>query len=189
MIAFGVWWKIIFFEKIKLSGNLPQLPQVMIRLIQACGNEKTSIEELSQIISADPALSSKLIQIISSPYVNLPKAVNSIKTAVVYLGLDTIRNIAISTSAMRFFSVSRDVPGFDVNAFWYHSYKCAVVARKLAVEDQLSNPDEFFLAGLLHDIGRLVLIEHDPEKYARVFENGTSEAGILEQERAVFRGT
>ncbi|MFA5903788.1 MAG: HDOD domain-containing protein [Desulfobacula sp.] len=174
------------FEKIKQSKNLPQLPQVMLRLIKACNSEKTSIEELTTIISTDPSLVSRLLQIIGSPYVNLPKEVNSIKTAVVYLGIDTIRNIAISTSAMHFFKMSKAVKAFDSTSFWYHSYKCAVIARQIAEENGYSNPDEFFLAGLLHDIGRLVLMQNFPEDYKTILETVTSEKQILLSEAKAF---
>ena len=170
------------FEKLTQSKNLPQLPQVMVKLIKACNSEKTSIEELIQIISADPSLSSRLLQIIGSPYVNLPKAVNSIKTAVVYLGIDSIRNMAISTSAMHFFKVTRPVDGFDLSNFWYHSYKCGVLARKIAVENNFSSPDEFFLAGLLHDIGRLVLMQNFPDDYKAIVESSANESQMLSEE-------
>jgi signal transduction histidine kinase/HD-like signal output (HDOD) protein len=165
------------FEKIKKSNHLPQLPQVMLQLVKACGSDKTNIEELTRIISTDPSLTSKLLQIIASPYVNLPKQVNTIKTAVVYLGLDTIRNIAISSSAMHFFKMSKLLPDFDITRFWYHSYKCGVLARRIAVEEGQANPDEFFLAGLLHDIGSLVLMRTFPKAYGSVLEavnSGTS---------------
>ncbi len=178
--------EITLFDKIKKADNLPQLPQVMLRLIKACNSEKTSIEELTQIISTDPALTSRLIQIIGSPYINLPKEVNSIKTAVVYLGLDTIRNIAISTSAMRFFKSSKALEGFNLGAFWYHSYKSAILAQKIAVECELSNPDEFFLAGLLHDIGRLVLMQTFPEEYQKILADNDIESRILKAEYSAF---
>lgn len=174
------------FKKIKQSDNLPQLPQVMLRLIKACNSEKTSIEELTEIISADPSLSSRLIQIIGSPYINLPKGVNSIKTAVVYLGLDTIRNIAISTSAMRLFNFSKAVPEFDIGRFWYHSYKCGVIARKVAEENDFSNPDEFFLAGLLHDIGRLILLQTFPDQYQTILEKAGNEKQTIAAELEMF---
>ena len=61
------------FEKIKQSGHLPQLPQVMLQLIRACNNGQTKVSELTRIISADPALTSKLMQIMGSSYINLPK--------------------------------------------------------------------------------------------------------------------
>ena len=174
------------FDKLKQSKNLPRLPQVMLKLIKACNNERTSIEELVAIISADPSLSSRLLQIIGSPYVNLPKAVNSIKTAVVYLGIDTIRNMAISTSAMHFFKVIQPVDGFDITHFWYHSYKCGVIARKIAVENEFNNPDEFFLAGLLHDIGRLVLIDNFPEDYKTIIDTSADEKQTQRSELKLF---
>jgi signal transduction histidine kinase/HD-like signal output (HDOD) protein len=174
------------FEKIKQSNHLPQLPQVMLKLIKACGSEGTNIEDLTAIISTDPSLTSKLLQIIGSPYVNLPKEVNSIKNAVVYLGLETIRNIAISSSAMHFFSLSKELPEFDITGFWYHSYKCGVVARKIAIENDLPNPDEFFLGGLLHDIGRLVLIQTFPKEYRTLLGAAATEEEMLHAEVETF---
>ena len=173
------------FEKIKTSNHLPQLPQVMLKLVKACGNDNTNIEQLTGIIATDPSLTSKLLQIIASPYVNLPKQVNTIKTAVVYLGLDTIRNIAISSSAMHFFKMSKLLPDFDITRFWYHSYKCGVLARRIAVEEGQANPDEFFLAGLLHDMGSLVLMRTFPKAYGSVLDavRTGSRPGDAEMER------
>ena len=158
----------------------------MLKLIQACNSEETNIEELTEIISTDPSLTTRLIQIIGSPYINLPKEVNSIKTAVVYLGIDTIRNIAISTSAIRFFSLSKAVPEFNIGRFWSHSYKCGVIARKMAEEKDFSNPDEFFLAGLLHDIGRLVLLQNFPEDYKAILEASSIEKQLIAAELEMF---
>ncbi|MGM0656687.1 MAG: HDOD domain-containing protein, partial [Thermodesulfobacteriota bacterium] len=121
------------FEKIKKSGSLPQLPQVMLQLIRACGREKTDIDEVTQIICRDAALTAKLLAIIASPHVNLAKQVTTIKSAVVYLGMDTVRNIAISSSAMQFFKFPNVTDNFNINRFWYHSYKCAVLAQRIAL--------------------------------------------------------
>ncbi len=174
------------FEKIKQSNHLPQLPQVMLKLVKACGNDKANSEELAHIISADPSLTSKLLQIIGSSYVNLPKEVCNIKTAVVYLGLETIRNIAISSSAMHFFCLSKKLPEFDIARFWYHSYKCGVIARKIARENKVSDPEEFFLGGLLHDIGRLVLMQTFPTDYQTLLQTAFSEKELLNGELDFF---
>lgn len=174
------------FEKIKQSNHLPQLPQVMLKLVKACGNDTSSSDELAHIISADPSLTSKLLQIIGSSYVNLPKEVSNIKTAVVYLGLETIRNIAISSAAMHFFSLSKKLPEFDMAQFWYHSYKCGVIARKIAQENNFSDPDDFFLAGLLHDIGRLVLMQAFPKEYQALLQTDFSETELLNGEMNLF---
>ena len=156
------------FEKIKRSAPLPQLPQVMLQLIRACGKEKTDIDEVTQIISRDAALTAKLLTIIASPHVNLAKQITTIKSAVVYLGLDTVRNIAISSSAMQFFKFSKVTDNFNINRFWYHSYKCAALARRIARAANQPNPDQYFLAGLLHDIGTLVLMSTFTEEYEEI---------------------
>lgn len=174
------------FEKIKQSDHLPQLPQVMLKLVRACGNEKVNIEELIQIIATDPALTSKLLQIIGSPYVNLPKEVTSIKTAVIYLGLDMVKNIAISSSAMHFFSLSGKLSEFDITRFWYHSYKCALIAQKIALENAVSNPEDFFLAGLLHDMGCLVLMQTFPKEYGTILQTARSEQETVHAEMEAF---
>ncbi len=174
------------FRKIKQSNMFPQLPQVMLRLIKVCNSEKTSIEELTEIISADPSLTSRLMQILGSSYLNLPKAVNSIETAVDYLGKDTIQNIAISTSAMRFFNFSERAPESIIGKIWYHSYKCGVIARKMAEENNFPNPEEFFLAGLLHDIGRLVLLQNFPEDYKAILQTSSNEKQTISAEMEMF---
>ncbi|NDY73214.1 hypothetical protein DO021_04060 [Desulfobacter hydrogenophilus] len=156
------------FEKIKRVGPLPQLPQVMVQLIRACGREKTDIDEVTQIICRDAGLTAKLLAIIASPHVNLAKQITTIKSAVVYLGLDTVRNIAISSSAMQFFKFSKVTHNFNINRFWYHSYKCAVLAQRIALEEKQVNPDQYFLAGLLHDIGTLVLMATFPKEYKEI---------------------
>ncbi len=174
------------FERLQRADELPKLPHVMLKLIKACGSEKTDIEDLTRIISTDPALTAKLLQIISSPYINLPRQVNTIKTAVVYLGMDTIRNMAISSCAMHFFKLSKALPGFDLPRFWTHSYKCGLVAQYLAAETGHPNPDEFFLAGLLHDIGRLVLMRHFPKIYAQVLEDAGAGKDLADAEKQRF---
>jgi nitrogen-specific signal transduction histidine kinase/HD-like signal output (HDOD) protein len=174
------------FRKIKQSNMFPQLPQVMLRLIKACNCEKTSVEELSEIISADPSLTSRLMQILGSTYSNLPKTVNSIKDAVAYLGKDTIQNIALSTAAMGFFNFSKAAPQPVIGKVWYHSYKCGVIARKMAEEDNFSNPEEFFLAGLLHDIGRLVLLQNFPDDYNAILQTSSNEKQTITAEMELF---
>ncbi|WDP90847.1 MAG: HDOD domain-containing protein [Desulfobacter sp.] len=174
------------FEKIKTANHLPHLPQVMLKLVRACSDEKSDVDELTRIIAADPALASKLLQIIASPYVNLPKQVNTIKTAVVYLGLDTIRNIAISSSAMHFFKMAKALPRFDINRFWYHSYKCAILARRIAAEESQTAPDEYFLAGLLHDIGCLVLMRTFPKAYEAVLHETAAGKPLGDAETGQF---
>ncbi len=174
------------FAEIKNSGNFPKLPQVMVKLLKACNDEQSDTRDVTEIISTDPGLVSKMLQVIGSVYANLPGEVKTIKDAVVYLGLDTIKNMAISSSAMHFFKLINVPPGFDMNRFWLHSYKCGLLAQQLAREYNLPNEDEFFLAGLLHDIGRLVLIQTDPEAYETIISTTSDETRIQAMEMEIF---
>ncbi len=174
------------FVEIQKARHLPKLPQVMLELIRVCNDELSNTQDLTDIISTDPALTSKLLQIIGSSYVNLSGKVSSVKDAVVYLGVDTIRNIAISSSAIHFFSLVKNLPEFNINRFWFHSYKCGLIARQLAREYNLPNEEEFFLGGLLHDIGRLILIQANPEEYRNILNRVQEEEDILAAEMETF---
>ncbi|MFH1154942.1 MAG: HDOD domain-containing protein [Pseudomonadota bacterium] len=167
------------FEKLKQSASIPRLPQVMLRLIQAFDDDGITIDGLTTIIAADPTLASRLMEIIGSAAINLPREINSIETAVVYLGMDTIRNIAISTCALHVFNTAPKIDGFNLNLYWSHSYTCAVTAKKLASEMAFPHPDEAFLAGLLHDIGRLVLITHFPDTYTDLLSRDLDDREFL----------
>ncbi|MCP4116787.1 MAG: HDOD domain-containing protein [Desulfobacteraceae bacterium] len=177
------------FERIRQSGNLPQLPQVVVKLIEACNNDETDIRDLSQIISADPGLTSRLMEIIGSAYLNIPKAPDTIETAVVYLGMDTIKNIAISASAMHVFKLSTISSEFDIATFWNHSYKCAVLAKNISMELKLSQPDEAFLAGLLHEIGKLLLAQNFPGEYLEILADQGDEKDRIAAEKERFDTT
>ena len=158
-------------QRLGRPENLPQLPQVIVKLIEACNSEDTDIRELAGIISTDAALTARLLEIFSSAALNLPKAPKTIESALVYLGMDTIKNIAISVSAMQVFKINRTIPEFDMVDYWCRSYTCATMAKKIALEQKYSHPDEAFLAGLLHRIGQLVLLQNFPADYLPVIIN------------------
>ena len=99
--------------------RLTQLPQVLLKVINALDDHDTTIDDLTGIISADPSVTSRLMEIIGSAAVNLPKEINSIETAVVYLGMDTIKNIAISSSALHIFNAEKPIREFNINQFWF----------------------------------------------------------------------
>ncbi|HKK91033.1 MAG TPA: HDOD domain-containing protein [Desulfobacteraceae bacterium] len=176
------------FETLGSSDNLPKLPQVMLEIVRACSCDTTDTRELTRIISADPALTSKLLTIIGSGYVYLPKEISSIETAVVYLGMDTIKNIALTSAAMRVFQSPAPPAGFDLHGFWFDSYKCAVIFRKLAQATGQADPEESFLTGLLHGTGRLVLMHHFPDDYPSFVDHpgGLSDEELLAVEKEQF---
>lgn len=152
-------------EQISSSKNLPSLPQILLRLIEACNDDSVPLEELSRIIAKEPSLCAKVMRLINSPFVGLGNKINTIDQAVLYLGSDTIKNLAISASVLQAFKNTGTSHVFDHKYFWYHSFTCALVARKIAKKMSYFAPEEAFLAGLLHDIGKLVLLVNFKKDY------------------------
>ena len=86
------------YAKIKKSGNLPTLPEILVKLIEACDNDTTTLSEIASIISTDPVLSLRVLQLVNSSYYSLRSTFTGVEQAVVYLGANSIKNIAITTS-------------------------------------------------------------------------------------------
>ena len=155
-----------FFDRIETSRNLPTLPHILLKLIQACNREPDTIKEISQIINKDASLSARLMMLVNSVYYDLPNRVASIDQALLLLGTNAVRNIAISAAINQAFDQAKDsfsVPGLKL--FWWHSLMCATLAKLIATKTSYGAPDEAFLSGLLHDIGKLVLWVNFPEEY------------------------
>ncbi len=155
------------FEDIKKSGNLPSLPEILVKLLEACEAPETSLPDIASIISKDPALSFKVLQLVNSAYYGLQRNFVSIRDAVVYLGINSIKNLAVTTCIHQVFSRKRytSVKGFKINTFWWKSLLCATLARRIAKRVGYANLEEAYLSGLLYDIGRLVLVATYPEKH------------------------
>ena len=157
-------------SQISTLKNLPTLPHILLKLIEACSEDEVDLGKVSKIVEKDPSLSSKILKLINSAHYGLPKKVKSVHHSIVYLGTGTIKNIAIGASICQAFHPSKSNALFNLKVFWWHSLRCAVLARLIAKEVQYNNLDEAFLAGLLHDIGRLVLWVNYPKDYADLLE-------------------
>jgi len=153
------------FEKLEHTINLPTLPHILIRVIQACGNEDTDMKDLSKIIEKDPALCARILRMVNSAHYSFSQKISSFNQALSLLGFDTIRNIAISASVYQVFNGMNRDGRFNVKLFWWHSLMCAVLAELIAKKISYARPEEAFLAGLLHDIGKPLLAKNYPGHY------------------------
>ena len=172
------------FEQLKASEHLPTLPHILLRIVDACNQEETSFKELSGIIEKDPALTSSILKMINSTHFGLPNNVVSLDQALVLLGMDAVKNVAISASIHQVFKPEEGPRGMDLRAFWRHSLLTALLARTLAQRIQYANPEEAFLTALLHDVGRLMLWVRDPKGYGELVErSGGSPERMLSEEK------
>jgi len=158
------------YSRIQKSGNLPTLPEILLKLLEACENEATPISDIASIISKDPVISFKVLQLVNSAYYGLRKKFTGIEQAVVYLGANSIKNIAITTSIHQVFEKKKfkNVKRFNINTFWYNSLLTATLATRIAEKVGYENLEEVYLAGLLHDIGRLILVSTFPKEHESI---------------------
>ncbi|HSM75287.1 MAG TPA: HDOD domain-containing protein [Desulfobacterales bacterium] len=162
------------FDKIKSSKSLPSLPQVLLKLIELCNREEATPGELAAVIRSDPAISVKVMQLVSSAHMGLLNKPGSLEQAVVYLGAGTVKNIALCAAVVQVFRRVKGGPGFNLARFWWHSLMCAATARRLAGCGAAVPPEEAFLAGLLHDIGKLLLWVHFRSDYGALLQAADS---------------
>jgi len=146
--------------------QLPSLPAVVVELLESAEREDVNADELAEKISLDQALAAKALKVANSPFYGLQSKVASIQDATVILGLRQVRSLVTAAAVTGAFPPSA-VGWFDPHLFWQHCVGVALCARTLAPEVGVS-PDGAFTAGLLHDIGRLVLVTCFPDDYRQV---------------------
>jgi len=157
---------------IEKINRLPSLPPLVARLIEVVNSPESSADDAAELIEKDPALTGKLVRLANSAFYGMPRTISSVSSAVVILGFNTIRSVALSASVMNMFGgKGAQTPAFDYMRFWRHSIVCAMVAR--AIARRLFNfvcidPESAFCAAVLHDIGRLIFQHLTPDEYGGV---------------------
>jgi HD-like signal output (HDOD) protein len=168
-----------FLSRIEASRNLPSLPQVLLKLIDACRNEETTIRDIAQIISGDSALSARILGIVNSPFYRRAEKIIRVEDALFQLGRDSVRNIAVSASIHQVFSKVNGQSLFSMKLYWRHALLCAVLARRLADKASYKAAELSFLSGILHDVGRMVLWVNFPEEYGKVLKAAGNQSELL----------
>ena len=147
--------------------NMPSLPTSVTKVLEICNNPQTSPADLNQVISLDPVLVGRVLKLINSAYYGLGQPVTSLARAIIMLGINTVKNLALSTAVMGQFSSKNTSPGLNMEGFWRHSLCVGVSAKLLAkkrgIDAKLT--EEYFTAGLLHDIGKIPLNAVLSKKY------------------------
>ncbi len=165
--------------------KLPALPTSVGKVIEVANNLKASPQDLSNVIKVDPVLTAKVLKLINSAYFSLPDQVTNLNRAIILLGVNTIKNLAISTAVIGQFSKTKH-RRFDMDKYWKHCMAVAVMSKKFAEKLKVDRRmlEEYFIAGLLHDIGEIVIVELFPDKLDQILDKvaagGTSEVAERE---------
>ncbi len=148
-------------ELIEQDINLPTLPAVFMQINDTIQNPTSSANDIGNVIGKDINLSAKLLRIVNSAFYGFPKKVDTLTRAVAILGTRQLSTLAIGINILTAFN---DIPNciMDMKSFWMHSIACGTISRIIANHQGIQNTERLFLAGLLHDIGRLVLYNYAP---------------------------
>jgi putative nucleotidyltransferase with HDIG domain len=167
------------FKRLSTLENLPTLPHILLKLIEACNRDNQDLKQIAEMVGKDPALSTKILKLVNSAYFGLPRKVDVINQAVVLVGTSGIKNLAICACVYDIFPRPKENGAFNLKAFWWHSLRCAFLAKHMAAEWDTCHPDEAFLSGLLHDIGKALLWVNFKKPYETLLEQCGNETDLL----------
>jgi len=175
-------------KTIENISSLPTLPTVLDRITRLLHNPQTSAEQIGKAITADQALASKVLRLVNSAFYGFPGKIATITHAVVILGFSTIKNIVLTTSIFDAFKSKKNrFSGFDLEQFWYHSIACGAAAQTIAKQIGFEERETCFIAGLIHDIGKVILCQYMPDHFEKIItEVRAKDILFYESERQLF---
>jgi HD-like signal output (HDOD) protein len=162
----------------KHIDRMPSLSTTVTKVLEICNRSDTSPNDLNRVISLDPVLTGQVLKLINSAYYSLPNQVSSLTRAIIMLGLNTVKNLALSTAILGTVGREDSFQSLAMDDFWTHSLCVGVTAKLLAVQAKVprDQQEEYFVAGLLHDLGKIPLNNCFTQEYRQA-----QELAILEQ--------
>ena len=164
---------------IKKFSDLSTTPALLGKVLSFIEDESASTDELIDLISYDPAMAERVLRVANSVFFAHSGQIKDIHQSVLFLGLDRIKAIAVGMTVMNIFP---SAGSFHIENLWLHSYEVAFIASTMSESIAITQPQECFLAALLHDIGRIILYTMDHHRFHRIETTDT----MLEQERSLF---
>jgi HD-like signal output (HDOD) protein len=171
---------------VRSSVRLTSLPTIYLRLTEVANDEGAPSSEIARVISEDTALTARLLRLVNSAFFGYQRRIDTVSQAISIVGITQLLELALGSSVLRAFE---GVPPdrVDMNGFWQHSIATAIGARTLAQRRRAPNAERQFIGGLLHDVGRLILLLEEPVGMGEAMERATAEDLLLvEAERMVF---
>ena len=157
--------------------RMPSLSTTVVKVLETCNDPQASANDLKRVISLDPVLTGRVLKLINSAYFALDRPITSLTRAIIMLGVNSVKNLALSFAILKNMKSSGSFHAFTTDEFWLHCLGVGVIARSLAAAKALSpaEQEEYFVAGLLHDLGKLPLNKQFPEEYFKVCQSSDKE--------------
>jgi putative nucleotidyltransferase with HDIG domain len=147
-------------------GDLPTMSIVATKVMQLVEDERATADELAKVVSSDPGVAARVLKISNSAFYSCQRQIQTLPSAIMLLGFNTLRSLVLASSVKDVFKPY----GLLEKMLWEHSFGAALAARTIAEECRCVNGEEAFLAGLMHDIGKIILLNNDRERFQRLIE-------------------
>lgn len=170
----------------KQEIELSSLPNIFYQISEALKDPRSSAAYVAEVIGKDVALSAKLLKMVNTPFYGFPSKIDTLSRAVTIVGTTQLTNLAMGISVISTFKdVSEKL--FSLKEFWMHSVSCGILSRLLAGQVGVPGDEKFFVAGLLHDVGRLVMVRNYPKESAEVVSAArVGRRSLTEVERSMW---
>lgn len=167
------------------AAPLASLPAVHLRLSKALANPKVSTTAIAEIISEDTGLAARVLRLVNSPFYGFTGRIDTVSRAVVLVGTNQISDLALATCVLRMFE---GIPAHlvDMNAFWLHGLATGVAARVIGMRRGEMHVERLFVAGVLHDVGRLLIYRALPDLACNILSCGRESELLVEVERKLL---
>jgi putative nucleotidyltransferase with HDIG domain len=168
------------------AGDLPTIPIVATKVMKLIESDRATAEELSKVVSSDPAVAARVLKISNSSFYGRQGKIQNLSSAIVLLGYTTLKSIVVTASVRQVYQPF----GLTEKMLWEHSFGAALAARTIAKAIGGVDQEEAFLAGLFHDIGKVIMNSQDPSKFRMVMERCYNEEILFnEAERSFYSFT
>jgi putative nucleotidyltransferase with HDIG domain len=165
------------------AADLPTIPVVAIKVMQLIERESATADELAKVVSSDPAVAARVLKISNSSFYGCRRQIQTLSSAIIILGFSTLRSLVVAASVKQVYKPY----GLTERMLWEHSFAAGLAARIIAHQTRAANEEEAFLAGLFHDIGKIIMNTLDREKFHEVMQHVYNEGLSFQQaERLVY---
>lgn len=173
----------------EIAGNsieIATLPEVTMRIVDVVQDKRSTAHDLHKIVRNDPSLSARVLRVVNSAFYGLPGLIGSIDRAIMMLGLNAVKNIAIAASIGKMFKSSVICDDFSGKDLWTHCVAVGASNKLITETIGLALPDESFLAGLIHDIGLVAVIQCHSQELPKIVELTKSGVSYCKAEESVI---
>lgn len=164
--------------------EVPSFPPVMTKLLELCNNDQTKTEDLARLVETDPGISTRVLSIVNSAFFGLKRTITDVNEAIIFLGIDEVQNVALKATVFEKMIRPGKLKGFDRTFFWRHCLCVASIGQAIAEEIEYPRPAEAYMAGFLHDFGKIIFDMHGYVDYGNFVAHAADNATpIIDQER------